>query len=99
MSFGGIDCVQLILWVVQEWLDVDIFVVYIDNEMWVGQVYLMVVFDQYVQKMGWVFKLIVVGLIVIEFSIVDLQCWDMFDVVGFDVVVLNVMMVFVWGEV
>lgn len=41
---GGIDCVQFMLYVKENNFKVDVFIIYIDCEIWVGLVYFSEVF-------------------------------------------------------
>lgn len=94
---GGIDCVQFMIYVKENNFKVDVFIVYIDCEIWVGFVYLSEVFKQYRVYFGIDVKLIVCVMIFNGFILVDFEDRGMLDMVGFDLVVLDIIRQFVEG--
>lgn len=83
-NFGGTDCALPMLYAMQNRLEIDLFVVYTDNETWAGRVHPAQALEQYRQKMGIPAKLAVVGMTATEFSIANPADPGMLDFVGFD---------------
>lgn len=84
VNFGGTDCSLPMTYAQEEGLDVDVFMVFTDNETWAGRVHPVQALKQYRQKSGLASKLIVVGMTSTGFTIADPQDGGMLDVVGFD---------------
>ena len=84
LPFGGTDCALPMLYAMQNDLEVDVFVVYTDNETWAGAIHPMQALRDYRKKTGINAKLIVVGMTSTGFSIADPQDGGALDVVGFD---------------
>jgi 60 kDa SS-A/Ro ribonucleoprotein len=81
---GGTDCALPMLYALQNGLEVDVFVVYTDNETWAGRVHPSQALLHYRQVTGINAKLIVVGMTATEFIIADPADTGMLDVIGFD---------------
>lgn len=85
MKFGRTDCAQPTLWAIANRVrDVDVFVVYTDNETWVGKIHPVQALAQYRRKFNPQAKLVTVGMVSNGFSIADPNDAKMMDVVGFD---------------
>lgn len=84
LPFGGTDCALPMLWAAENNKKFDAFVVYTDNETWVGNVKPDQALRDYRRKTGIDAKLIVVGMTATQFSIADPNDPGMLDVVGFD---------------
>jgi 60 kDa SS-A/Ro ribonucleoprotein len=97
LSFGGTDCSLPMLYAMERKLDVDVFVVYTDNETWSGDIHPHRALEQYRQASGRNAKLIVVGMTATEFSIANPDDAGMLDVVGFDTAAPAVMADFARG--
>lgn len=91
LPFGGTDCALPMLYAMHHNLDVDVFVVYTDNETWAGQIHPSQALQKYREKTGIPAKLIVVGMTANNVSIADPLDFGMMDVVGFDTAAPNVM--------
>ncbi|GMW01946.1 MAG: RNA-binding protein [Candidatus Hydrogenedentota bacterium] len=83
-SFGRTDCALPMVWARRNYIEVDTFVVYTDNETWFGQVHPHVALRQYRQETGIDARLAVVGMTATECTIADPEDTGMLDVVGFD---------------
>lgn len=94
-DFGATDCALPMIVANQQGIEVDVFVVYTDNETWHGSMHPMQALDRYRQQMGIGAKLIVVGLTATEFSIADPADGGAMDVVGFDAAAPSIMRDFV----
>jgi len=90
-NFGATDCAAPMLYATEHKLDVDVFVVYTDNETWAGSVHPAQALRQYRERSGIMAKLIVVGIVSNGFTIADPKDGGMLDVVGFDTTVPQVM--------
>lgn len=95
LSFGATDCALPMLYALQNKLEVDVFVIYTDNETWAGNVHPAKALQEYRKKMGIDAKLIVVGMTSNGFSIADPKDPGMLDVVGFSADVPAVMRQFI----
>lgn len=84
IPMGGTDCALPIIYALQNRLEVDAFVVYTDNETWVGAIHPSQALLQYRQATGINAKLIVVGMTATGFTIADPNDAGMLDVIGFD---------------
>lgn len=82
-NFGTTDCALPMLDAIKQNIDVDVFVIYTDNETWAGNVKPYEVLRQYRQKSGRNAKLIVCGMTSSGFTIADPNDSGMMDVVGF----------------
>jgi len=83
-TFGSTDCAQPMMYAMANELEVDVFVVYTDNETWAGHIHPSVALKQYRRKMGIDAKLIVVGMQANPFTIADPNDTGMLDMCGFD---------------
>jgi 60 kDa SS-A/Ro ribonucleoprotein len=83
-AFGRTDCAQPMLDALLRKLEVDVFVVYTDNETWTGTVHPVQALQRYRQATGIPARLIVVGFTATSYSIADPNDPGMLDVVGFD---------------
>jgi 60 kDa SS-A/Ro ribonucleoprotein len=97
LPFGSTDCALPMLYAMERKLDVDVFVVYTDNETWAGNIHPHRALEQYRQSSGRNAKLIVVGMTATEFSIANPDDPGMLDVVGFDTAAPAVMADFARG--
>lgn len=86
LTFGPTDCAQPMLYALSYRLQVDLFVVYTDNETWFGDVHPATALQHYRQSPHGVpdARLAVVGMTASEFSIADPEDAGMLDFVGFD---------------
>lgn len=84
LPFGGTDCALPMLEAEKRGWEVDTFVVYTDNETWVGEVHPAQALRRYRERTGIAAKLVVVGMASNGFSIADPEDAGMLDVVGFD---------------
>ena len=97
--FGGTDCAQPMLWAIRNRVrDVDVFVIYTDNETWAGQIHPAQALDEYRHKFNAQAKLVVVGMVSNGFSIAVPDDAGMMDVVGFDTATPGVLAQFARGE-
>jgi 60 kDa SS-A/Ro ribonucleoprotein len=100
INMGSTDCAQPMLWAMNHNEDVDVFVVYTDNETWFGTVHPTKALQDYRQIMNKpTAKLIVVGMTATKFSIADPNDRGMLDVVGFDSAAPQVMSLFAEGQI
>jgi len=83
-NYGGTDAALPIQHAMQEGWEIDVFVVFTDNETWAGKVHPIQALRQYREQTGIAAKLIVVGLCSNGFTIADPKDPGMLDVVGFD---------------
>jgi 60 kDa SS-A/Ro ribonucleoprotein len=84
LPFGGTDCALPMLEARTRGWEVELFVVYTDNETWAGDVHPAQALRQYREATGIAAKLVVVGMASNGFTIADPQDAGMLDVVGFD---------------
>lgn len=84
LSFGGTDCALPMLEARKRRWEVDLFVIYTDNETWAGDVHPAQALRQYRDATGIAAKLVVVGMASNGFTIADPGDAGMLDVVGFD---------------
>src|SRR5262249_26285840 len=96
-AFGRTDCSQPMLDALLRKLEVDVFVVYTDNETWAGNVHPVQALQRYRQATRIPARLIVVGLTATGYSIADPNDGGMLDVVGFDSAAPAVMSQFAAG--
>jgi len=90
LPFGGTDCALPMLEALKHGWQVDLFVIYTDNETWAGQVHPAQALRQYRERTGIPARLVVVGMASNGFSIADPNDAGMLDVVGFDAAVPQV---------
>lgn len=84
IPMGRTDCALPMLNAIENNLQVDVFVIYTDNETWAGSIHPMEALRRYRAKTGINAKLIVVGMTATEFSVADPADPNTLDVVGFD---------------
>lgn len=85
LRFGATDCALPMVYAEQNNIDVDVFIVYTDNETWFGRNgHPSEALRRYRSKTGIDAKLIVCGMTATKFSIADPKDRGMLDVVGFD---------------
>lgn len=99
MTFGATDCALPMIYAQKNKLDVDVFVVYTDNETWAGNIHPFQALENYRQKAGKDAKLIVAGMTATNFTIADPSDPGMMDVVGFDTATPEIMRQFALGNV
>jgi 60 kDa SS-A/Ro ribonucleoprotein len=85
------------LWALQRKINLDVFVVYTDNETWAGKMQPVQALQKYRAEMNPSAKLIVVGMTATNFSIADPRDAGMLDIVGFDTNIPLVVSNFVTG--
>lgn len=90
-NFGGTDCALPMQFALENQLEVDVFLVYTDNETWAGRIHPSQALRQYREQTGIAAKMIVVGLCSNGFTIADPKDPGMLDVVGFDTTVPTAM--------
>ena len=84
VNAGYTDCAQPILHALKHKLEVDVFVIYTDNETYVGDIHPFQALKKYRTATGIDAKLVVVGMTSTGFSIADPTDAGSLDVVGFD---------------
>ena len=84
LPFGGTDCALPMLEAARKGWEVDVFVIYTDNETWAGDIHPSRALRQYRERMGIPARLVVVGMASNGFTIADPADAGMLDVVGFD---------------
>ncbi len=84
LPFGGTDCALPMVEALRNRWEVDVFVIYTDNETWAGSIHPAQALRQYRERMGIAAKLVVVAMASNGFSIADPDDAGMLDVVGFD---------------
>jgi 60 kDa SS-A/Ro ribonucleoprotein len=100
ITMGGTDCALPMIWAMENNEDIDVFVVYTDNETWFGSVHPSTALLNYRRSMNKPnAKLIVVGMTASSFTIADPNDLGMLDVVGFDSAAPQVMSLFAEGQI
>lgn len=84
LPFGTTDCAQPMLHALRRKLKVETFIVYTDNETWIGDTHPHQALLEYREKMDIDAKLVVVAMTATRFSIADPEDPGMLDVAGFD---------------
>lgn len=84
IPMGATDCALPMLYAIENKLDVDIFIIYTDNETWYGDIHPKTALDMYRQETERPAKCAVVGMVANKFSIADPMDAGMMDFVGFD---------------
>ncbi|CAF1530647.1 unnamed protein product, partial [Didymodactylos carnosus] len=85
ISMGNTDCALPMMWAIDHKEDIDIFIVYTDNETWYGEIHPSGALKKYRIKMNKPqAKLIVCGMASNKFTIADPNDGGMLDIVGFD---------------
>jgi 60 kDa SS-A/Ro ribonucleoprotein len=95
LRYGGTDCSAPMLYALKQGLEVDVFVVYTDNETYMGSMHPAEALKKYRRETGIPAKLIVAGMTSTGFSIADPDDAGMFDIVGFDSDAVSLMADFV----
>jgi 60 kDa SS-A/Ro ribonucleoprotein len=99
-NFGSTDCSMPILDATARNLDVDVFMIFTDNETYAGRIHPYQALEKYRKEMGKPnAKLIVVGMTATQFSIANPDDRGMLDVVGFDTAAPELMTMFMKGEI
>jgi 60 kDa SS-A/Ro ribonucleoprotein len=80
----GTDCSLPMLYALENRLEIDLFLVFTDNETWAGTIHPDEALRLYRQRTGIAAKLVVVGMTSNGFTIADPNDPGMLDVVGFD---------------
>ena len=100
ISFGSTDCALPMIWALEKKEDIDVFIVYTDNETWFGGVHPTAALKDYREKMNKpAAKLIVVGMSVTSFSIADPEDPGMLDIAGFDSAAPQIISLFAEGQI
>ena len=81
---GGTDCSLPMRDALERKIEVDVFVIYTDNETYAGSIHPVQALKMYRDKMGIPAKLVVVGMTATECSIADPNDPGTLDIVGFD---------------
>lgn len=84
IPMGRTDCALPMLYALQKKLEVDIFIIYTDNQTWFGDIHPKTALDMYRQEMGRPAKCAVVAMVANKFSIADPTDGGMLDFIGFD---------------
>ena len=92
---GYTDCALPMLYAAKRKLDVDVFVIYTDNESWAGTIHAAQALKQYRDSSGLAAKLVVMAFTASGFSVADPNDPGMLDVCGFDAAVPDVIRSFV----
>jgi 60 kDa SS-A/Ro ribonucleoprotein len=96
--FGRTDCAVPMLYALEQKLDVDVFVIYTDNETWFGDIHPSQALAKYRNGMNKPnAKLVVCGMTATEFTIADPLDSGSLDVVGFDSATPQLISTFVKG--
>jgi len=84
MSFGATDCSLPMRHAKDARKEIDVFIVYTDNDTWSGNVHASTALRNYNQAMRRNAKLIVIGMTSSGFTVADPADPNMMDIVGFD---------------
>jgi 60 kDa SS-A/Ro ribonucleoprotein len=84
LAFGGTDCALPMVEALKNRWEIDVFVIYTDNETWAGQIHPSQALREYRERTGIPAKLVVVGMASNGFTIADPNDAGMLDVAGFD---------------
>lgn len=84
IPMGNTDCSLPMLYALENKLEVDVFIIYTDNETWFGDIHPKTALDMYRQEMGRPAKCAVVAMVANKFSIADPNDAGMLDFIGFD---------------
>ncbi|XP_058887800.1 RNA-binding protein RO60-like isoform X2 [Acipenser ruthenus] len=95
ITMGATDCALPMLWALETNTVADVFIVFTDNETWLGDIHPAEALRKYRNKMGIFSKLIVCGMTSDGFTIADPQDRGMLDICGFDSGALEVIQNFV----
>ncbi|MGH0166226.1 UNVERIFIED_CONTAM: hypothetical protein FKN15_071053 [Acipenser sinensis] len=95
ITMGATDCALPMLWALETNTVADVFIVFTDNETWLGNIHPAEALRKYRNKIGIFSKLIVCGMTSDGFTIADPQDRGMLDICGFDSGALEVIQNFV----
>jgi len=84
LPFGGTDCALPMLYAQKNNIEIDVFIIYTDNETWAGHIHPFQALNRYRQSTGIPAKLIVAAFTSTGFSIADPGDPGMLDIVGMD---------------
>ncbi|HTW82934.1 MAG TPA: TROVE domain-containing protein [Candidatus Sulfotelmatobacter sp.] len=98
LPFMATDCALPMLYALEKRLEIDLFVIYTDNETWFGNVHPDEALRRYRERTGIRAKLAVVGMTATGFTIADPDDAGMLDVVGFDAAAPALIAGFARGE-
>lgn len=84
IPMGGTDCSLPMLYALENRLEVDVFIIYTDNETWFGDIHPKTALDMYREEMKRPAKCAVVAMVANKFSIADPTDAGMLDFIGFD---------------
>jgi 60 kDa SS-A/Ro ribonucleoprotein len=84
LPFSATDCALPMLYALEHRLEIDLFVIYTDNETWAGAIHPVEALRRYRERTGIPARLAVVGMTATGFTIADPNDGGMLDVVGFD---------------
>ena len=84
IPMGATDCALPMLYALENKLEVDVFIIYTDNQTWFGEIHPKTALDMYRQEMGRPAKCAVVAMVANKFSIADPNDAGMLDFIGFD---------------
>lgn len=99
LPFGGTDCALPMLYATRNDLEVDVFVIYTDNETWAGSVHPHEALRRYRERSGIPARLVAVGMTATNYSIADPRDSGQLNVSGFDGAVPGLLAAFARGEV
>lgn len=97
LPFGATDCALPMLWALKNRIEADAFIIYTDNESWVGDIHASQALDMYRQKMGIAAKMVPVGMVANNYSVGDPNDEGTLNVVGFDTNTPRVISNFIGG--
>ncbi|MCG9129738.1 TROVE domain-containing protein [Candidatus Poribacteria bacterium] len=84
IPMGKTDCSLPMLYALENKLEVDVFIIYTDNETWFGDIHPKTALDMYREEMKRPAKCAVVSMVANKFSIADPTDAGMMDIIGFD---------------
>jgi 60 kDa SS-A/Ro ribonucleoprotein len=99
LSFGATDCALPMLYAIEKNLDVDVFVIYTDNETWTGDVHVHEALRRYRDRSGIPARLVAVGMTATNYTVADPNDAGQLNVSGFDAAVPNLIASFARREV
>ena len=95
---GATDCAQPMIYA-KDKLNVDVFIVYTDNETWAGQIHPTEALKQYRKATGIDVRLIVCAMCSTEFTIADPNDAGVLDIAGFYSATPEIIRSFASGEI
>lgn len=84
IPMGKTDCSLPMLYALKNELEVDVFIIYTDNETWFGDIHPKTALDMYREEMKRPAKCAIVAMVANKFSIADPNDAGMLDFIGFD---------------